>query len=291
MKKETRAYEYWSDQLPNLPSVTSRQAGWEDIDIEINHIPPGKFSEVSTNRHAIGINVGQHTNISVKADGRQKKFSYLKNEFVIFPAELPVTVDLPYAQTSLTVSLPHELLMRNAIELWDTEKFELIPSFPVRDSLVAQIGKALQVELKQNPSGCQLYAKNMANALAVHLLHNFSNRSHKTIQRAGSLSSKKLKVVLDYIENHIEQKIELADLSILVGYSQFHFSRAFKNTTGMSPHQYVIQQRIERAKHLLKQSTFTINEIAIECGFANPSHLAKQFRRHTGISPSEFRIM
>ena len=286
---ETRTYEYWSDQLPNPPLITSRQAGWEDVGLETNHIPPGIFSDVSTNMHVIGINVGQHTNISIKADEYRKKFSYLKDEFVIFPAELPVTVNLPYAQTSLTVSLPHELLVRNARELWNIEKFELIPSFPVRDPLVTQIGKALQVELKRNPEGCQLYAKTMANALAVHLLQNFSNRSHKITHRAGSLSSKKLKLVLEYINSHLEQKIELADLAALIDYSQHHFSRAFKQSTGLSPYQYVLQQRVELAKRLLLKRNISISEVAITCGFSHQSHLNRHFKRLTGTTPKAFK--
>ena len=286
---ETQDYEYFSDQLPNPPLMTSRQAGWEDVGLERNYIPPGILSDLSINMHAIGINVGRHTNITVKVDEYRKKFSWLKGEFVIFPAALPVSVNLPDAQTSITVSLPHELLLRNAMELWDIEKFELIPSFPVRDPLVTQIGKALEVELKKNPDGCQLYAKTMANALAVHLLQNFSNRGHKITHRAGTLPSNKLNLVLDYIDSHLEQKIELADLAALIDYSQYHFSRAFKQATGLSPHQYVLQQRVELAKRLLLKRNMTISEVAITCGFSHQSHLNRHFKRLTGTTPKAFK--
>ncbi|MEO0488829.1 MAG: helix-turn-helix transcriptional regulator, partial [Cyanobacteria bacterium J06659_2] len=68
-----------------------------------------------------------------------------------------------------------------------------------------------------------------------------------------------------------------------------HFGRMFKQSMGISPHQYVIQQRLERAKHLLKHSDEAIIDIALECGFNSHSHLSKQFRKVIGVAPKTFR--
>jgi AraC family transcriptional regulator len=103
--------------------------------------------------------------------------------------------------------------------------------------------------------------------------------------------------VLEYIHEHLDQNIKLADLAQLLGISQFHFSTLFKQAIGISPYQYLLQQRIERAKQLLKQTERfakgdakrTIMEIALECGFNSHSHLSKQFRRLTGITPTAYR--
>jgi AraC family transcriptional regulator len=71
--------------------------------------------------------------------------------------------------------------------------------------------------------------------------------------------------------------------------SQFHFSHLFKQSIGTSPHQYLIQQRIERAKQLLKQTDRSIIDIALECGFNSHSHLSKQFRQLAGMTPRAYR--
>jgi AraC family transcriptional regulator len=81
----------------------------------------------------------------------------------------------------------------------------------------------------------------------------------------------------------------LADLAALLDMSQFHFSHMFKQAIAISPYQYLLQQRIERAKQLLKQTDQPIMEIAFLCGFNNHSHLSQQFRRLTGITPKAYR--
>ena len=72
--------------------------------------------------------------------------------------------------------------------------------------------------------------------------------------------------------------------------SQFHFSRLFKQSLGLSPYQYLIEQRIERAKQLLKETNQSILDIALNCGYNSHSHLSKQFRQVTGMTPKAYRI-
>ncbi|MEM6437140.1 MAG: helix-turn-helix transcriptional regulator [Cyanobacteria bacterium P01_D01_bin.115] len=76
--------------------------------------------------------------------------------------------------------------------------------------------------------------------------------------------------------------------------SESHFSRCFKQSVGIAPYQYLLQQRVERAKQLLKQpaprpQTLSISDIALECGFANQTHLTKVFRQITGVTPKAYR--
>ncbi|WP_302885419.1 helix-turn-helix domain-containing protein [Kovacikia minuta] len=82
----------------------------------------------------------------------------------------------------------------------------------------------------------------------------------------------------------------MTDLSSLLGMSEFYFSRQFKQATGISPYQYLLQQRIERAKQLLKRSNHSIADIALTCGFNSHSHLSKQFRQLTGTTPKAYRL-
>lgn len=109
------------------------------------------------------------------------------------------------------------------------------------------------------------------------------------IAHDARLSQQQLLQVLDYLNDHLDQEIKLADLANLLGISQFHFSRLFRQSVGLSPYQYLLQQRIETAKQLLKQTDDSIMEIALRCGFNSHSHLTQQFRKLTGITPSRYR--
>jgi len=98
-----------------------------------------------------------------------------------------------------------------------------------------------------------------------------------------------LKQAVEYINENLEITVSLTAIAAELGMSQYHFCRLFKRSTGMTSHQYLIQQRVERAKQLLKQPGQTVTEIASECGFANQSHLAKHFGKRLGMSPKQFR--
>jgi AraC family transcriptional regulator len=144
-------------------------------------------------------------------------------------------------------------------------------------------------ELQQENLGGRLYIESLANVLAVHLLRQYAVAEPRLAIYEGGLSERQLLQVLEYINEHLNQDIKLADLAALLSMSQFHFSHLFKHSLGTSPHQYLLQQRVERAKQLLKQTDRSIMDVALECGFNSHSHLSKQFRQLTGMTPKAYR--
>lgn len=105
----------------------------------------------------------------------------------------------------------------------------------------------------------------------------------------NELSPEMLRQALAYIQEHLSEGMTLETIANHLGISQYYFSHLFKQSMGVSPYQYILQQRVERAKQLLMQSELAIAEIALECGFANQNHLARHFRNLVGISPKTFR--
>ncbi len=94
--------------------------------------------------------------------------------------------------------------------------------------------------------------------------------------------------MIDYINDNLGHELSLKELAAIAQISQYHFCRAFKQMTGLSPHQYLIQQRVERAKQLLQTGEMSIGAVAIACGFAHQSHLHRHFKRLTGVTPKTF---
>jgi AraC-like DNA-binding protein/PAS domain-containing protein len=92
--------------------------------------------------------------------------------------------------------------------------------------------------------------------------------------------------ICEYIESHLEQKIGLQNLAALAGLSTHHFARAFHQSMGVPPHNYLLSRRLERVDRMLRETQLPLSEIALATGFADQSHLARHFRRRTGMSPS-----
>lgn len=139
---------------------------------------------------------------------------------------------------------------------------ELVPQLTgFFDPLIQNIALALKRELDLDGAGSHLYADSMANALAVHLLTRYSTRERAIRSPKGGLSKQQLKQAIDYIHEHLERDLSLAELAAVVRLSSYHFARLFKQSTGVSPHQYHIRFRIDRAKQLL-QGDLTIAQVA-----------------------------
>ena len=105
----------------------------------------------------------------------------------------------------------------------------------------------------------------------------------------GGLPPRALQRVCDFIETHLEESISVEALASIAALSMCHFARAFKQSQGMTPHDYVVRRRVKRAQELLAQTDLPLSEIALAVGFADQSHCARRFREHVGLSPSRYR--
>ena len=92
-----------------------------------------------------------------------------------------------------------------------------------------------------------------------------------------------------YIDENLDRDLRLAEIAALVAMSPYHFARMFKQSTGFTPHQYLIRQRLSQAKELLRRSDMAIADIGYMVGYQNPSHFTRVFRKHTKVTPKAYR--
>jgi AraC family transcriptional regulator len=131
----------------------------------------------------------------------------------------------------------------------------------------------------------------MAESLGTALVTHFAERGAVTESPAAPLSlpSPTLGSVLEYVARHLDTPLSLERLAAVAGMDLFRFARAFKQSTGSSPHRYLLEARINLAKELLRDPSLSITEIAMQTGFATPSHFSVTFRRIAGATPRDFR--
>ncbi|PPT06721.1 AraC family transcriptional regulator [Geitlerinema sp. FC II] len=215
---------------------------------------------------------------------------YGKGDFSITPANTPLFVRWESDDNYLQIRLNAQFLQSVARETFDrdSDRLELIPAFRTRNPQIEVVGMMLLGELQQDTAN-RLYVDSLANVLAVHLLRQHATTQPQLPVYEGGLPQHQLRQVLEYIDTDLAADIKLSDLASLLDMSPFHFSRLFKQSVGMSPYQYLIHQRIDRAKQLLTQTDRLITDIALQCGFNSHSHLSKQFRQLTGTTPKAYR--
>ena len=159
-----------------------------------------------------------------------------------------------------------------------------------QDPLLTQVGLALQQEFHASSAMETLYSETIAQMFTVHLLRHYAEIDHMPKNDTYRLTPLQVKRVMEYIEHHLDHNLSLTVLAQQSGVSPFHFARLFRQTTGESPHQYVVNRRIETAQHLLKETDLPLNQIALMTGFSSQSHFTHAFTKHLGQPPHHYRL-
>jgi AraC family transcriptional regulator len=129
----------------------------------------------------------------------------------------------------------------------------------------------------------------LTQLFATHLVERYTEPAAQARGQSGGLPIRQLRKVEDYVREHLDEEIGIEALAELAELSPFHFSRVFKETTGMTPLQFVTRKRITRAQQLIRETSRSLIEIGLEIGYTNPSHFARVFRKVVGVTPTEFR--
>jgi len=132
------------------------------------------------------------------------------------------------------------------------------------------------------------YAETLAELLAHELARTTGTPKPSTSTQAG-LSTSQIQLVTEYMDSHLSEKTSISELAALVDLTRFHFIRAFKQSAGVPPHQFMIRRRVDRAKEMLSEEEASIAEIAERTGFGSPVQMTRAFRRMIGTTPSAFR--
>src|SRR5262249_47115336 len=159
-----------------------------------------------------------------------------------------------------------------------------------RDSEMETICRRLYQELSLNANANRLHVESLVLKLALLLLRRHSTAAPAAgVLPSGGLTRNQARHVLDYIESNLSHELTLSDLAAIPGLSRHHFARMFKQTIGVAPHRYVLERRLERAKHLLRAAHSSLVEISLSTGFDSQSHFSSTFHRMVGTTPGEFQ--
>ncbi len=247
------------------------------------------ISELCAVGHHLTLQLGTPKNVELKVKGKFIRQQLLPGNVCITPLQQLHSIRWHSGMEILKMTFEPKFIAQVAPESVNPDRLELIMQRGQKDTLIREILLALKTELEAGcPSG-RLYGEVMATAIAVHLLKKYTTVTSTLSAHDDGLPPHKLSQVLEYIQTYLDREIKLADLTSLVGMSRYYFCRLFKRSLGVAPYQYVLQQRVERAKQLLKQNELSICEIAFMCGFKDQSHLTTVFRKFTGITPKVFK--
>ena len=269
-----------------LSSVGTR---WNDILLEQRNIPNCELTDVTYKQHVVAINIGHSTTWEFKKERRFRHFFKGRGAISFFPNHQPFSGRLKEERglfaNVLFLALNPIFVSRVAetLEL-DANRIELVGQRGSTDPTLHHIGMAPRAGIQSGDGIDRMYGETLSTALAVHLLRKYGAAVLGPKRQYGGLPREKLVRAVAYIQD------QLADLTVsgiaqAVCMSPYHFSRLFKESTGRSPYQYVVEARARKAKELLTTGKFTISEVAYDVGFVDQSHLTRHFKRVFGLTP------
>lgn len=226
------------------------------------------------------------TNVRPSPHTQGRFQEYGSGRISYIPAGMELWVDMAGVEfvRHLDIHFDAEIISQRLMENIDPTRLDR-PQLHFNDQRMMALAELIAAECENPEPLHDLYGDGLTLSLLIDVLQLRGTQPRK---RSG-LASWQLRRAIDYIQEHCTRAIRLEELAALTGLSQSHFSHAFKASTGLPPHQWQTQARLERAKQLLLNSEMPLTTVAVETGFADQAHFTRVFRKNVGTAPASWK--
>jgi AraC family transcriptional regulator len=275
--------------MPN-PLLSSRGRGWQGVTVELH-----RFRDLDTlvraPDHVIALHLGGAVTVHREHGGQVRSRAMTAGDVTITPVGPPVRWRQVGQSLVLLMRLSPAYIRTIAGDecAIDPDRFEIQPVFSARDPQVEHLGHRLLAGLELEGADSHLYVDTVTCELTIKLLRDYTTVPAAPAWAKAKLSPHKLRRAMQFIDENLRNDLTLTAIADAVALSPGHFAHAFRNATGVAPHRYTVERRVERAKELLRNSDLPLTEIAARIGCATQSHFSVVFHRVTGLTPRQFR--
>jgi AraC family transcriptional regulator len=274
-----------------LPSRSSSHGrAWGGITVYIHDQPfAGGVYSAASDDHLLGMRTAGNVHLLQRRDGKSHRAEASPGYLTLHPRGMDSRWSWDAPGSIIVMRIPHDIVLAamNSYLRTVSPFAELTNCFGARDPVIERLALALaaETELPCHPAQ-QLVTDGLSCAIAAHLVYRFDARPSSLAAEVGALRPAVLRRVLEYMDANLGDPVTLGSLADLAGVTRFHFARAFRKSTKMSPMAYLEQSRLARARELLQSDDYTIAEIAALLGFTDQSHFTRRFRRFVGRTPN-----
>jgi AraC family transcriptional regulator len=275
--------------FPYPPLVDSAHSPWLGLVVEKHHVGPIAIPTHEHDTFCLHLQTSGPVTMDWQSAGRSGRITTGSGNLILLAPGTRDSLVWHGVSERIVASVDPSLLARAAEELGVKNPYDFQNRWSFQDEQLRLLLSEMEREVSSGWAMGSLYGDLLGMSLSVALIRKYGEASSQPPPLKGGLSRSNLRQVKAYVEENLDQNIRLQELARLTGLSVYHFARSFRESAGATPHQYLVQRRIERAKELLQRSEWTIQQIASATGFTDASQFAKTFRQWTGASPSTWR--
>jgi AraC family transcriptional regulator len=259
---------------------------WKGVTAEAYEMGPIDLPEFQFVNHNVVLHLAGSVLVEMTVDGHRDNCTRVPGDIALFPAGAVCKAASREKHQLMVVSFSQQVMNSSRLEEIDVAGFGLHAFTHLADPQIEHICRALKAEAESGFLSGSLYGEALGLALASRFLGQFSKLN---IPRRGGLAPRIVRRVIDYIDSEMDSPLRMSELAEIAGLSQCRFAHNFKLQTGMSPHQFVMHARIERAKRMLRETNLPVVEIALAVGLQSSSRFNALFKRELGTTPRNFR--
>ncbi len=251
----------------------------------VEPMPCADGTSFALDSHGMALHLGPPVPVRQRREDTSRAWTFKRGDLTTLPAGCRTTVWTEAPAHYMAINLGPDLVRLAA---GSSGRDVEVPSiFTFEDSLCRELALSMVAEAEAHGAAARLYIESAAVVIAQRLVLRGVGRV--TPRPRPGLPPAVLRRAKEFLHERMNRNPGVTELSAAAGMSVDHFSRMFKRSTGLAPHQYLSDIRLERAKRLLAEGRAPIIDIAYEIGYANPSQFSAFFRKRTGLSPSAFR--
>ncbi len=275
--------------VPGRPSAVAGHSPWQGIVVERHTIGDLEIPLHEHKSFCLHVQVKGTVGLEWWCDGQHALEQPREGSLILLAPGTSDRLRWEGVSERLIVSVDEKFVQRAAEEAGVAQMPSFANQWMLRDEqlrvLLAEMGR----EAEAGWAAGSLYGDLLGLSLSHTLLRRHASVPVLYAGLRGGMPMAKLRRVLEYVQANMEQDLKLETLAAEAGMSAFHFARLFRESTGVTPHQHVLDQRMERAKQWMKAGNLSIAEIAAQVGFGSATNLVRSFRTRVGMTPGAWK--
>jgi AraC family transcriptional regulator len=275
--------------LPGQPLTDNRHSPWTGVILEKHRVAAVEIPEHEHSTFCLHLQTSGAVEMDWHSAGRTGHLHTGAGDLIFLTPGTRDRLLWHGSSQRIVASIDPSIFAKAATQLELNQLCDFDNRWSFQDDQLRHLLTEMEREADSGWATGPLYGDLLALSLSVALIRNYGNVPITPPSIKGGISRPNLHRVLEFIAANLQNEIHLEDLAKVANLSVFHFARAFRQSMGLTPHQYVQQRRIDNARTLLRQPGSSIDAVATATGFADASHFSKIFRKHVGVTPKSWQ--